>query len=188
MARRIGYARSTLDDLYVRVQAGDLELAGCTEVFCDPLLADEDEARTAWMAFLSTLEPGDTLVVSRIELLAHTMSELREKLLSLEESKVHLDICHWLPAPPMQPGALSEVVQRLADFESVNKRELTRLGVQAARVEGRIGGRRHKLKPEQIRELQRQLRESGADPVEVGRRFGVSRATAFRYKITPVKD
>lgn len=188
MPRRIGYARSTPDEFDTREQLRELQVAGCTEFFEDLVLADVEDARRVWMAFIATLDEDDTLVVSRIERLARTLSELRDVLLTLDERKVHLHICHWDPAPTMEPGDLSEIVQRLVDFEHVNRRHLTRIGIEAARGEGRVGGRRPKLTPEQMRELQYQLREPGADPVEVGKRFGVSRATAFKYKYMPLPD
>jgi len=81
------------------------------------------------------------LVVSRIERLARTLTELTEVLTSLGERQAELRICHWDPAPIIEPSDLAEIMQRLVDFETSNRGELTRAGIAAARAKGRIGGR-----------------------------------------------
>lgn len=187
MARRIGYARSAIDDLDLSRQLFELEEARCVRVYADRDAAGAEDERAGWKACLAALDQGDILVVSRIERLARTLTELTEVLTSLDDRQAQLRICHWDPAPIIGPGDLAEIMQRVVEFESANRGELTRTGIAAARAEGRIGGRRHKLKPEQIRELQALMAKPGADPIEVGKRFGVGRATVYKYlRKTPI--
>ncbi len=181
MARRIGYARSAVDDPDLSRQLNELEEANCVRVYADREAAGADDDRTGWKACLAALDQGDILVVSRIERLARTLTELTEVLTSLGERRAELRICHWDPAPIIEPGDLAEIMQRVVDFESANRGELTRTGIAAARAEGRVGGRRHKLKPDQVKELQSLMAQPGADPVAVGKRFGVGRATVYKY-------
>lgn len=181
MARRIGYARTAIDDPDLAKQLEELEQASCIRVFADRELQVAAEERSGWKACLDTLRRGDILVVSRVERLARTLIELNEVLTTLGERQVDLRICHWAPAPNIDPDDLAEIVQRLVDFESENNRELTRVGIATARAEGRVGGRRHKLKPEQVKELQALMALPGADPVAIARRFGIGRATAYKY-------
>lgn len=180
MPRRIGYAWSAIDDPDVQQQLRELEFAGCVRVYADRSDAGDDD-RSGWRACLEALDQGDFLVVSRIERLATTLNELTEILMSLDERQVELRICHWDPAPNIAPGDLAEIVQRLVEFEGANRGKQVRSGLIAARGAGRIGGRRHKLKPEQVREMRAMMAQPGADPIEVGKRFGVGRRTVFRY-------
>jgi len=180
MPRRIGYARSAINDPEVHQQLRELELAGCVRVYADRFVAGDDD-RSGWKACLEALDQGDFLVVSRIGRLAATLIELTEVLMSLDERQVELRICHWDPAPNIAPGDLAEIVQRLVEFEGASQGERVRTGLIAARGAGRIGGRRHRLKPEQVKELQVLMAQPGADPIEVGKRFGVGRATVYKY-------
>jgi DNA invertase Pin-like site-specific DNA recombinase len=181
MARRIGYARTAIDDPDLVLQIYELEQASCNRVYADRETNAAAEGRLGWRTCLDSLSRGDTLVVSRIERLARTLIELNEVLTTLGERQVALRICHWAPAPNIDPEDLAEIVQRLVDFESENSRELIRAGIATARAEGRVGGRRHKLKPEQIKELQALMALPGADVVTIAKRFGIGRATAYKY-------
>ena len=181
MPERIGYARAAIDDLDLTRQMSELEQAECARVFADHEATGADDARSEWQACMSALKPGDILVVSRIERLARTLTELTEVLTRVGERRAELRICHWDPAPITAPGDLAEIVQRLVDFESANRREFIHTGLVAARAEGRVGGRRHKLTPEQVKELRAMMALPGADPVAIGKRFGVGRRSVYNY-------
>ena len=181
MPKRIGYARAAIDDLDLKRQLSELEQAECVKVFADHEATVADDARSEWQACLTALKPGDILVVSRIERLARTLTELTEVLTRLSERRTQLRICHWDPAPNTEPGDLAQIVQRLVDFESANRREFIQTGLVAARAEGRVGGRRHKLTPEQVKELQAMMALPGADPVAIGKQFGVGRRSVYNY-------
>lgn len=179
MALHLGYARFTRDDPDLRQQREELQ--GCKQIYED---LEPPESGKRWPGLdecIEALQPGDWMVVSRIERLACTLTELNEVLLSISYRGARLGICHWNPAPEIEPGELAEIVQRLVDFESAQRSELTQAGIAAARAHGRIGGRRHKLKSEQIKELQTAMATPGADPVAVGKRFGIGRATVYKY-------
>ena len=181
MPKRIGYARAAIDDLDLTRQLSELEQAKCARVFADREATAADDARSEWQACLAALKPGDILVVSRIERLARTLTELTDVLSRLNERRAELRICHWDPAPITEPGDLAEIVQRLVDFESANRRESIQTGLVAARAKGRVGGRRHKLTPEQVKELRAMMAQPGADPVAIGKRFGVGRRSVYNY-------
>ena len=185
MPKRIGYARAAIDDLDLTRQLSELEQAKCARVFADREATTADDARSEWQACLAALKPGDILVVSRIERLARTLTELTGVLSRLSERQAELRICHWDPAPITEPGDLAEIVQRLVDFESANRRESIQTGLVAARAEGRVGGRRHKLTPEQVKELRAMMALPGADPVAIGKKFGVGRRSVYNYMHKP---
>lgn len=119
--------------------------------------------------------------VARLGHLARTLAKLEDVLLTLDARQVHLRIAHWEPAPLLEVGELATITRHFIDFDTANHRELIKQGIAQARAEGRIGGRRHRLKPGQIEELKRAMAEPGADPVDVGKRFGVGRATVYKY-------
>lgn len=179
MHRCIGYARAAPDDPDARRQDAALRDLGCETVY-----VDRDgtlEHAEGWETCLQALQIGDTLVVARLEHLARTLAKLEDVLLTLDARQVQLRIVRWEPAPLLDAGELATITRHFIDFDTANHRELIKQGIAQARAEGRIGGRRHRLKPGQIEELKRAMAEPGADPVDVGKRFGVGRATVYKY-------
>ena len=142
MARRIGYARAANDEFDLKQQLNELEQASCVTVYSDQAGIATAGSRSGLTECLADLGQGDVLVVSRIECIAGTLTELKEVLTRLAEHRAELRICHWDPAPTLAPVDLAEIVARLVDFEAANRREFIRAGVEVARAEGRVGGRR----------------------------------------------
>jgi len=68
----------------------------------------------------------------------------------------------------------------LAEFERELIRERTKAGVEAARLRGRHGGRRHKLDETQAKTLA-QMAQQKIPTEQICGSMGISRATYFRY-------
>jgi DNA invertase Pin-like site-specific DNA recombinase len=180
MPKRVGYARTAVDDPDITLQLADLALADCARVFEDRTLADTQPA-SGWMACLASLKRDDILVISRLERLAFTLEQLGDALRDLVARGVQLHVCHCGPPSNLELGTLAELVQRLTTFERAGRRELIHAGMIEARSKGRVGGRRHKLTTDQVTELRQLMAQPDADPVAVGERFGVSRASVYKY-------
>jgi DNA invertase Pin-like site-specific DNA recombinase len=67
-----------------------------------------------------------------------------------------------------------------ADFERVMLRERTKAGLESARREGRIGGRRAKLTPTQQKEVRRLVTKGRKTAADAARLFEVHPATISR--------
>jgi DNA invertase Pin-like site-specific DNA recombinase len=59
-------------------------------------------------------------------------------------------------------------------------KERTKISLDAARKDGRIGGRRPKLKPQQQQEIVQLVSKGKKTAADAARLFGVHRATATR--------
>jgi DNA invertase Pin-like site-specific DNA recombinase len=75
---------------------------------------------------------------------------------------------------------MMQMVGSFAEFEREMLRERTKAGLDAARKEGRIGGRRPKLKPDQQREIVRLVTKGKKTAADAARLFGVHPATVSR--------
>ena len=67
-----------------------------------------------------------------------------------------------------------------AEFERAMLKERTQAGLDSARKDGRIGGRRPKLKPQQQLEIVRLVKKGKKTAADAARLFGVHRATVSR--------
>jgi len=74
-----------------------------------------------------------------------------------------------------------QMVASFAEFERAMLKERTKIGLDAARKDGRIGGRKPKLKPQQQQQEIVQLVSKGKKTAaDAARLFGVHRATVTR--------
>lgn len=67
-----------------------------------------------------------------------------------------------------------------AEFERAMIRERTRRGLEYAKTQGRLGGRKPKLSPSQQATIVQLVETGGKSGAEAGRIFGVSKATISR--------
>jgi DNA invertase Pin-like site-specific DNA recombinase len=73
-----------------------------------------------------------------------------------------------------------QMVGSFAEFEREMLRERTKAGLDAARKEGRVGGRRPKLKPEQRREIIRLVTKGKRTAADAARLFGMTSSNCVR--------
>jgi DNA invertase Pin-like site-specific DNA recombinase len=80
----IGYARGLPHDQTLTIQQAALEKAGCNEIFTDTL-SNAKAKREGLEKVLSTLRPGDTLVVWKLDRLGTSIKDLITTMTHLEE-------------------------------------------------------------------------------------------------------
>ena len=73
-----------------------------------------------------------------------------------------------------------QIIGTFAEFERAMLRERTRSGLDAARKQGRIGGRRPKLKPHQRREIMHLVTSGQKTAADAARLFNIHPATVSR--------
>jgi DNA invertase Pin-like site-specific DNA recombinase len=71
-----GYARVSTDDQTPALQLAALKKAACKTVFKDDGLSGVTTKRPALLRCLKTLEPGDTLIVCKLNRLGRSLSDL----------------------------------------------------------------------------------------------------------------
>jgi DNA invertase Pin-like site-specific DNA recombinase len=182
--RHIGYARVSTADQSLEQQFAVLRDAGCTEVFGEKVSTTvPDHRRHQLQAALAVLQAGDTLVVSKLDRLGRTQSEVVARLAFLQDRKVHVKTLDGLldtkslgRMAPLVVGLLTG----LAEVERELTRERTRESVEhRRRTGGKLGGR--PALGEGRQELVRRLRVEGKSYRDIALSCGVSLATAHRY-------
>ena len=131
---------------------------------------------------LSQLRKGDVLVVwtlrSPVTLPArctdHPWRRVQERHAGFRSLKEAVDTT--TPAGRM----MMQMVGAFAEFERAMLKERTKAGLDAARKEGRIGGRPPKLKPHQQQEIVTLVKQGKKTAADAARLFGVHPATVSR--------
>ena len=75
---------------------------------------------------------------------------------------------------------MMQMVGAFAEFERAMLRERTKVGLERARRQGRVGGRRPKLRPQQQTEIVKMVSRGRKTAADAARLFGVHPATVSR--------
>ncbi len=108
-----GYARVSTLDQDLTIQRAALKAAGGGVVRAEKASGSRRDGRTELQVLLDFVQPGDTLVVTRIDRLAGSMKDLQDIVHELIEKRVALRTTEQLvdtgtePSPPMIPMAMT---------------------------------------------------------------------------------
>lgn len=176
---KLGYARVSTDDQDTQLQTGKLKEAGCERIFTEAASGGRWD-RPELHRLLDQLRPRDVVVVWKLDRLSRSLKDLLTIMERIDQAGAGFQslteaVDTTTPAGRMMMSMLGA----FAEFEREMIRERTRAGLEAARKEGRVGGRRPKLNREQRRAALEMI-DGGKSQAEVARLFGVSPATISR--------
>ena len=177
----IGYARVSKQqeqDTTAQVQA--LKKAGAERIYQEHASGGRWD-RPELHRLLEQLRPGDVLVVWKLDRLSRSLKDLLHLMDGLnargaEFQSLTEKIDTTTPAGRM----MMQMVGAFAEFEREMIRERTNAGLAVARSEGRVGGRKPKLNPQQQAELVRGVQEERYSMAKAARLFQVDPATISR--------
>lgn len=176
----VGYARVSTPGQDFSLQTDALKEAGCKRVYRD-VASGAKAARPGLVEALDYVRDGDTLVVWRLDRLGRSLSHLIEVVRGLDDAGVGFRALQEHVDTTTASGKLVfHVFGALAEFERELIRERTAAGLRAARARGRVGGRRRRMTPDQVRQASVLLANPECDVAEICRTFGVHRATLYR--------
>src|SRR6202008_4241886 len=160
---RLGDARVSTRDQNLELQLDALNKAGCRRVFTDKLSGVQVE-RPGLQEALSHLREADTLVVWKLDRLGRSVKGLVDLVNELETQKVHFQsITDGIDTKTPAGRFFFHVMASLAQMERELIMERTRAGLQAARRQGRVGGRKRHMADSKI-QAARKLLASGTPP------------------------
>lgn len=179
-----GYARvSTVKQMKngnsIDEQKAKLIEAGAQEIIIDSYTGTKME-RPNFTALLERLQPGDKLIVTKLDRFARTAVEGGAIVKALHEKGVTIHILNMGIADNTPMGRLMvTMLLAFAEFERDMIVERTQGGKDIARANGkRVDGRPQKYKPEQMRHALELLEDNSYSEVE--RMTGISKSTLIR--------
>jgi len=179
-AVKIGYARVSSHEQNLHLQIKALTEAGCIKIYTDKASGKNDE-RAGLQEALDSLRTGTTLVVWKLDRLGRSIKNLIAISEMLEKRKIDLQsITEGVNTTSPMGKFYFHMMSALAQFERELIVERTKAGLQAAREQGRIGGRRYAITPEKKEKVELYLRDGMRVDV-IAKNIGVSRATLYRY-------
>ena len=180
---KIGYARVSTSGQDLSVQRQALAALGveAERVYVDHGLTGTNRARPGLREALAATRAGDTLVVTKLDRLARSLSDARDIADELTATGVALNLGGSIHDPGDPIGRLLfNVLGMLAEFESDLIKMRTREGLAIARANGKLRERSPKLSARQEAHLA-ELHASGTrTPADLAHLFGIARSTIYR--------
>lgn len=174
---KIGCAREQSASL--ATQCAALTTAGCERVFTGTI-SGARSTRPGLDAARSHLRTGDALVVTCLDWLGRSMRDTVNTAAELADEGVRLVLLDMGMDTRTSEGRLMVgILSALAQQELETIQERTRVGLEHARAQGRVGGRPSKLSPARRAAALAALR-GGLSVSEVATLHGVSRWTITR--------
>lgn len=176
-----GYCRVSTIDQHPEIQENALRQAGCEKIWTDHGVSGKLASRPQLDACLAALQPGDTLVVWKLDRLGRSVQHLVNTVADLGERKIGFrSLTDNLDTTTNGGKLLFHIMAAIAEFERGLIVERTMAGLAEARRKGNFGGHPPGLTKEQAK-MARTMVDQGASVSAVARSMGVSRATVYRH-------
>ena len=180
-SKTLGYARVSTDEQKLDLQLHALREAGCNRLFVDKGISGGESDRPGLTKALTSLRPGDTLVVWRLDRLGRSLINLIQLIETLGRHGINFrSLNENIDATSSGGRLIFHMMAALCEFERTLISERTKAGMDAARRRGRRLGRPPELRGERLKAAVSAVREKGEPLQEVAARFNVSTRTLKR--------
>jgi DNA invertase Pin-like site-specific DNA recombinase len=175
-----GYARVSTRDQDLAAQDAELMAAGCAKVFKEKVSGAKTD-RPELAKVIRRLEPGDVLVVTRLDRLARSTRDLLNVLDEIGKRGAGFRSLKdtWADTTTPHGRLMLTVLGGLAEFERELIRARTGEGRARAKARGVKFGRPRKLTPHQRQEAIQRL-QAGETMADVARTYAVDASTISR--------
>lgn len=185
MPRLIGYARVSTQEQDLNLQLDALEKAGCSKdkIYVDKISGSKAE-RPGLEKCLAVIQPGDTLLVWRLDRLGRSMVHLISLIEDLRTKQIGFkSICDGAIDTTTASGELIfNIFSSLAQFERRLIQERTKAGLDAARARGRQGGRKKvEATNPKVMMAKNMHKDHGMSIDNICKTLKISRASFYRY-------
>lgn len=176
----MGYARVSTQDQDTAAQIAALKSSGCELIFQEKASGGRWD-RPELHRLLGQLRKGDVLVVWKLDRLSRSLKDVLILMEKIDQIGAGFRSLSEV-IDTTSPGGrmMMQIVGTFAEFERAMLRERTRNGLDAARKQGRVGGRRPKLKTHQQHEILHLVNSGKKTAADAARLFNVHPATISR--------
>jgi DNA invertase Pin-like site-specific DNA recombinase len=184
----VGYMRVSKSDgsQVLDLQRDALLAAGVAPArIYEDLASGRKDDRPGLAACLKALQPGNTLVIWKLDRLGRDLKHLVNTVDELNRRGVGLKVLAGAGAQIDTTTANGRLVfsifAALAEFEAELIRERTLAGLTAARARGRLGGRPRKMTKETLTMAMAAMANPESNASEVAQRLGITTTTLYTY-------
>jgi DNA invertase Pin-like site-specific DNA recombinase len=185
----IGYCRVSTDKqgASIAAQEQQLKAAGCEIVYKDEDESGAKRNRPQLNKALEYIRKGDVLIVCKLDRLTRSLVDLLDILKKLEAAGAAFrSLGETFETESAAGRMMMNMVGCFAQFEREVIVERIKRGLAHARANGRIGGGRYKLSPDDQMRAIRMIKVENRTQGFVAKQFGIDRSTVSRM-ITEIR-
>jgi DNA invertase Pin-like site-specific DNA recombinase len=176
----LGYARVSTNDQETAAQITALKNGGCERIYSEKASGGRWD-RPELHRLLDQLREDDVLVVWKLDRLSRSLRDVLVIMERLGAAKAGFrSLTEAIDTTTPAGRLMMQMVGAFAEFERSMLKERTRAGLASAREQGRIGGRRPKLSPQQQAEIRKMVSKGEKTAADAARLFKIHPATASR--------
>lgn len=176
----VGYGRVSSAGQSLEVQLEQLRAVPCDEIFTEKRTGTSTDGREALQEMMRYVRKGDVLVVTRLDRLARSLTDLSKIIDELGAKGVGFRCLQQGGVDTTKPEGrlMLQLLGSFAEFETAIRKERQKEGIEKARAAGRYRGRPKTIDPASITELEAE----GLGPAAIAKRLGIGRASVYRIK------
>jgi DNA invertase Pin-like site-specific DNA recombinase len=176
----IGYARVSTQDQDAAAQIDALKTSGCDLIFQEKASGGRWD-RPELHRLLGQLRNGDVLVVWKLDRLSRSLKDVLTLMEKIDQAGAGFrSLTEMIDTTSPGGRMMMQIIGSFAEFERAMLRERTRNGLDAARKNGRVGGRRPKLKTHQQQEIIHLVKSGQKTAADAARLFNIHPSTVSR--------
>jgi len=169
----IGYARVSTEEQHTHSQTDALRAAGCDQIY-EEKRSGGSLSRPILFALLKALQPGDVVIVYKLDRIARSLKDLLTIQERISEAGADFKSLTEVLNTTSPPGRMIfQILGAFAEFERELIRERTRVGLRAAMARGAKPGRPHALSDQDQVDAMRLWRTGRWTKSELARRYNV---------------
>lgn len=175
----VGYARVSSTGQSLVVQEEALNEAGCDKVFAEKRSGLKASDRNQLKECIDFCREGDVLVVTRLDRLARSVSDLFNIIEQLEIKKVGFRCLqqNGVNTDSSTGRLMLTILGAVAAFEADIRKERQMEGIAKAKAAGVYKGRKPTIDPAEVK----QLHADGVGPTDIAKKLGIGRASVYRH-------
>jgi len=184
---KVGYARVSTTGQSYEIQEQKLREAGCERVMAEKQSGKAVDSRKELQKMLEFVREGDTVMVTKLDRLARSVSDAVKIVEALEAKGVDFVVLDNASIDTRTPQGkmVFHILAAVGEMERSLINERTAEGRQKAMQEGVKFGRKEALTDAEVRKLREEAKTFNGSKAELGKKYGISRATVYRLLEEP---
>ncbi len=173
----VGFARVSTSQQDLTTQLDSLKAHGCHRIFAGKHSGKEEANKDALAALVDYVRSGDAVVVTKMDRLGRSLSQVLTCLDTLKKKGVgFIALEQGIDTTKSDNAMSTAMVQLLGMFAELERNFIVSRTSEGKAASGNYGGRKPKLTPEQEQEVITKLSQ-GVSKNSLSKEYGVSRAT-----------
>jgi len=175
----VGYARVSSSGQKLDVQINKLKKHGCTKLFQDKI-SGVDQNRPELKECLNYLREGDTLIITKLDRLARSVTHLNTIVDDLKTQNISFFVLDQNIDTSSSSGKLLfQILSSLAEFENNIRKERQMDGIIQAKKKGIKFGRKKIISEDIINNIKRD-RKNGISVIKIASTYKIDRSYIYR--------